>query len=61
MISLMIAVKQEDIKNQLVSHKSNSTQNGKIFSVQDQKENLPQRLRDTENFKNEFITLLSFY
>ena len=45
---------------ELVSHKSNSTQNGKIFSVRDQKENLPQRLRDTENFKNEFITLLSF-
>ena len=47
--------------NKLVSHKSNSTQNGKIFSVQDKKENLPQRLRDTENFMNEFITLLSFY
>ena len=31
------------------------------FPVQDKKENLPQRLRDTENFMNEFITLLSFY
>ena len=54
----------KDILNKfdtLISHKSNSTQNGKIFSVQDQKENLPQRLRETENFKNEFITLLSFY